>query len=194
MSLGSSLVDEASVFLSQHHLILVSLTVTSQLQRMMYLRQCWRQNWSKPQRSNSKELFSLTLYQLPVETAGEAGETELHVTASLLFWKSNLYWGKNLSDGSCFAAFDPQPSTKSYFFWRTVSIFVMTPPAAELILITWTVRHACSPDHLRIGFCLLMETLKRHKGFISSNVISLLELINWFICSLLKYKCSVENF
>lgn len=60
---------------------------------MTYLRQHERQKRSNPQCA-VKTRSSWTLYQLPVEAAFEAaGETALHVTASLLFRKSNLYWG-----------------------------------------------------------------------------------------------------
>lgn len=94
VSLGSSPAAESSVCQSLCHLILASLAVT------IIAPRCWWRTWGStkgkkaPTRSTVKTRSSWTLYQLPVEAAFEAaGETALHVTASLLFRKSNLYWG-----------------------------------------------------------------------------------------------------
>lgn len=126
---------------------------------MTYSRQRWRQQRSNPQRSKSKELFSSTLYQLPVEAAGEAaGEAALHVTASLLFWKSNLYWWKKLSDGSRFSAFAPPPkknALQGISLMRCVNI--CNDPSSSWVNtanISTTIRHAYNPDHFRIRISL----------------------------------------
>lgn len=106
VSLGSSPVAESSVYQSSPDSRLSRGNHHSSKALMTYLRQHERQKRSNPQCA-VKTRSSWTLYQLPVEAAFEAaGETALHVTASLLSRKSNLYWGggKKRSDGNRFSA------------------------------------------------------------------------------------------
>lgn len=148
VSLGSSPVAESSVYQSLRHLILASLAVT------IIAPKCWRRTWSStkgknaPTRNAVKTRTSWTLYQLPVEAAFEAaGETVLHVTASLLFRKSNLYWGgKKQSDGSRFSALSSSKKTLSRVFLLMHWVNTANIPT--------TMRHVCSPANFRTEFCL----------------------------------------